>query len=64
MKINLIFRLVAMIFVVVTAFLLVLTVANIIDSNETREAVIKLATICGIIAATATTLTFLGNNKP
>lgn len=56
-------RIVAILFVSVTALLLILTVANIIDSTETREAIIKLAAVSGIIAATAMAITFLGDNK-
>ncbi len=58
-----IMRVVAILFVSVTALLLILTVANVIDSTETREAIIKLAAISGIIAATAMAITFLGDNK-
>jgi hypothetical protein len=64
MKINLILRLAAVLFVSVTAVLLILTVANIIDSSETRDAIIKLAAISGIIAAAAMILSFLGDKKP
>lgn len=63
MKINLILRLVAIIFVSVTAILLILTVLNVVDSHETREGIIKLAAVSGIIAAAAMALSFLGNNK-
>lgn len=62
MKINLILRLVAMIFVIVTATLLLLTVVNAIDSEETKEAIIKLAAVCGIIAASSMALSFLGKS--
>jgi len=63
MKTIVIFRLVAMLFVLVTAVLLILMVLDIISGPETRETILKLASVSGIIAATAIAVSFLSSSK-
>jgi hypothetical protein len=44
---------ITMLFTVVTAFLLLLAVFEVTDSNETQDSIIKLAKASGIIAIAA-----------
>ncbi|HET9412172.1 MAG TPA: hypothetical protein VFO38_04985 [Candidatus Saccharimonadales bacterium] len=64
MKNTVIFRLVAMLFVLITAVLLILMVLDIISGPSAREIIMKLAAVSGIIAAAALAMSFLGNSKP
>ena len=63
MKMSIIIRTVAILFVIVTAVLLMLMVLDFISSAEIRTAIYKLAAICGIVAVTAMSIVFLSNNK-
>ena len=59
MKISITIKIIAMLFIMITAVLLLLTVFNIIGGTELREAILKLAAVCGIIAAAAMAMTFI-----
>lgn len=63
MNVNLILRLVAIIFVSVTSLLLILMVFNVVDSAETQDGIVKLAAVSAIIAATSMVISLLGKNK-
>ena len=63
MKIDSILRIVAMIFIVIVSILLISYVFNLINSDDARKAIIKIAAVCGIIAASAMALSFVGYKK-
>ena len=63
MKTTIIFKLVAMVFISITSLLLILTIFNVTDASDTKDAIIKLAAASGIIAFAAIGLSLLRDNK-
>lgn len=63
MKISIIIKSVAILFVIITSILLSLLVLDVASSQEVRDAIYKIAGICGIIAVASTLIMFLSDKK-
>lgn len=63
MKFLNIFRIMGIIFISITALLLILTIFNLIGSNEVKDAIIKLATASAVVALASILISSLATKK-
>lgn len=63
MKFLNIFRIIGIVFISITALLLILTIFNVIGSSEVKDAIIKLATASAVVALASILISGLATKK-